>query len=174
MALPNVTVIATGISDFAELVGEHRSMVFSLAYHFLHNRAAAEEIAQDVFLELYLHLGEMQSSEHVVSWLRRVTANRCIDTARRWRRRPEVQLDEQCDPGASPPAADVLLSRRLRRLVASLPEKARLMVLFRYQEDLDPEDISDLMNIPVNTVKSQLRRALDTLRQKARTMEREK
>jgi RNA polymerase sigma-70 factor (ECF subfamily) len=94
MSLANLAAITMGVSDFAELVSEHQSMVYSLAYHFLRDRTAAEEIAQDVFLELHLHLGELQSPEHVVFWLRRVTANRCIDETRRRRRRPEVQLDE--------------------------------------------------------------------------------
>jgi RNA polymerase sigma-70 factor (ECF subfamily) len=56
-------------------------------------------------------------------------------------------------------------------MVASLPEKARMVVLLRYQEDLDPEDIARLLEMPVNTVKSQLQRALAMLRQKAAGME---
>jgi RNA polymerase sigma-70 factor (ECF subfamily) len=59
----------------------------------------------------------------------------------------------------------------LRRLVASLPEKARMILLLRYQEDLDPKDIAELLNVPVNTVKSQLQRALATLREKAANLE---
>ena len=173
MALPNLAVITTGTSSFSELVCEHESMVYSLAYRFLHDHTAAEEIAQDVFLELYLHLSELQSSEHLVFWLRRVTVNRCIDEARRRRRRPEVQLDEVVEPLAPMHAADLLLSHRLQRLVASLPEKARMMVLLRYQEDLDPADIADLLNMPVNTVKSQLQRALIILRGKVGNMDKE-
>lgn len=173
MALPNVAVITTKTPRFSELVREHESMVYSLAHRFLHDHTAAEEIAQDVFLELYLHLSELQSAEHVVFWLRRVTVNRCIDEGRRRRRRPEVPLAEVVEPLAPTHAADLLLCQRLRRLVASLPEKARMMVLLRYQEDLDPRDIADLLNVPVNTVKSQLQRALIILRGKVENMERE-
>src|SRR5207237_5930641 len=139
-----------GTSDFTELVWEHQAMVFSLAHHFLHDWTAAEEIAQDVFLELYLHLPELGSSDHVIFWLRRVTVNRCIDEARRRQRRPEMPLDQRRDSLAPSTSADLLLREHLRRLVASLPEKARMVVLLRYQEDLDPEDIADLLNIPTN------------------------
>lgn len=146
-------------------------MVFSLAHHFLRDRAAAEELAQDVFLQLYRHLDEMKSPEHVVFWLRRVTANRCISEARRRQRRPEVSMEEAPEPQAPVPVSDPLADEQVRRMVASLPEKFRMVVLLRYQEDLDPEDIAQTLDISVNTVKSQLQRALTMLRQKAAAMQ---
>ena len=64
-----------------------------------------------------------------------------------------------------------MLARRLRQLVASLPPKQRMVVVLRYQEDLEPEEISELLRVPVGTVKSQLQRSLAILREKvARTM----
>ena len=64
-----------------------------------------------------------------------------------------------------------MLVRRLRQLVASLPPKQRMVVVLRYQEDLEPEEISELLRVPVGTVKSQLQRSLAILREKvARTM----
>jgi RNA polymerase sigma-70 factor (ECF subfamily) len=144
---------------------QHQAMVFSLACYFLRDRAAAEELAQDVFLQLYRCLDRLQSPEHVVFWLRRVTANRCIQEARRRQRRPEVPLEEVPCPPA--PDEDPLLREHLRRLVASLPPKTRMLVLLRYQEDLDPKDIAEVMQMPVNTVKSTLHRTLTILRQKA-------
>ena len=80
--------------DFGELVREHRSMVFSVAYHFLHDRDLAEEIAQDVFLSLHKNLGAMQSPAHAGFWLRKVAVQRSIDAARRRMRRPQVALED--------------------------------------------------------------------------------
>lgn len=173
MALTKPVATLVETADFAALVREHQSMVFSLAYHFLGDRAAAEELAQDVFMQLFRHLGKLESREHIVFWLRRVTAHRCIDETRRRQRRPEVQLDEIAELPA-PAQADSSANDRLWRLVGSLPEKARMMIVLRYQEDLHPEEIAKLMNIPLNTVKSQLQRALAMLRQKAGNMDREK
>jgi RNA polymerase sigma factor (sigma-70 family) len=68
---------------FAELLRANQSMVFSLAYHFLRDRGAAEEIAQDVFLRLYRKLDELESEKHVTFWLRKVTSHRCIDYLRK-------------------------------------------------------------------------------------------
>ncbi len=174
MALPNPVLTAAGTLDFNALVREHQAMVFSVAYHFLGDRAAAEELAQDVFLQLFRRLDDLRSPEHVVFWLRRVTANRCIDQARWRKRRPEMQLGDLPEPSTATPVADPIVKERLRRLVASLPDKARMMVVLRYQEDLDPEDIAKVMNVPLNTVKSQLHRALAMLRQKAGNMNWEK
>ncbi|HEU5334735.1 MAG TPA: sigma-70 family RNA polymerase sigma factor [Terriglobales bacterium] len=157
-------------ADFSALVREHQAMVFSVAYHFLRERAAAEELAQDVFLELYRHLDEMQSAEHVVFWLRRVAANRCISEARRRQRHPEVPLEENWERAAPSAERDPVLAEHLRRLVASLPEKARVAVILRYQEDLSAEEIAGILQEPVNTVKSQLHRALAVLRQKAASL----
>jgi RNA polymerase sigma-70 factor (ECF subfamily) len=62
------------------------------------------------------------------------------------------------------PSSHPLLARRLRALVGELPPHARTVVVLRYQEDMDPTEISDLLDMPLNTVKSHLRRALETLR----------
>ena len=171
MAIPNPEAATAETVDFAHLVRLHQSMVFSVAYHFVGNSAIAEEIAQDVFVELYRHFRKLESAEHVVFWLRRVTANRCIDYARSRRRQPEISLDDAPEPAAPGDDADPWMSARLRRLVASLPEKQRMIVLLRYQEDLGPDEIAKVLRMPVNTVKSQLHRALEMLRSKAGQVE---
>ncbi len=157
-------VLAGGMADFADLVREHQAMVFSIAYHYLHDRTAAEDVAQEVFLQLHRNLRKLQSSEHVEFWLRKVTAHRAIDYARRHRQ--EFSLEDTPELAADPPAADPLLARRLRQLVAALPEKARLVVILRYQEDLGPADIAKILEMPVNTVKTTLHRALAALHEK--------
>src|SRR5438067_12169715 len=150
---------------FAAVIGEHESMVYSIAWHFFADRQRSEEIAQDVFLQLYRHLDRIESRAHLVFWLRQVTSRRCIDELRRAGPR-RVSLDDAPDVSVAPSAADPLASRRLRELVAQLPERQRLMVTLRYQEDLDPAEISRVIGMPVNTIKSHLHRALLALRKK--------
>jgi len=157
---------------FRNLMLEHQSMVFSIALRILGDRSAAEEAAQDVFLELHAKLGDLASEDHVLFWLRRVTVHRAIDRLRRRERRPEVAMDwqylpEPSGPSGEPPDTDPLLSRRLLQLVASLPEVPRTVLILRYQEDLSPEEIGDLLDMPVATVKSHLQRTLRLLREKA-------
>lgn len=155
---------AVSLPEFADLVRTHQGRVFSIAYHFLHDRAVAEEIAQDVFLQLYRHLSSLESEDHVTRWLCKVTGHRCIDYARR--HHPDLALDEVPEPVAEPAQGDPIMTRRLRRMVASLPPKARMVVVLRYQEDLEPEEIAGVLGWRVNTVKSQLQRSLKMLRQK--------
>ena len=151
---------------FAQIVREHQGMVFSLAYHFLRDRALAEELAQEVFLLLHQNLSAMKSSAHLTYWLRKVTSHRCIDQTRRLKVRPQISLEDVPEPAGANSTSDPLLSQALRRVVGTLPEKARMVVLLRYQEDLEPAEIAEVLNMPVNTVKSHLRRSLATLREK--------
>jgi RNA polymerase sigma-70 factor, ECF subfamily len=149
---------------FAELVREHQGMVFSIAYHYLQDRSLAEDLAQEVFLELYQGLRRIQSAAHLTFWLRRVTANRCIDQGRRKLRRRELALEETPEPAASHAPADPLLLRRLRQGLAVLTEKQRMVVILRFQEGLGPAEIAEALEMPVNTVKSTLHRSLEELR----------
>jgi len=150
--------------QFAELVREHQAMVFSMACRYLRNRALAEEIAQDVFLQLYRKLHTLESSDHVLHWLRWVTAHRLIDHSRHEQRRPQSPLDDAPEPAVPAHEGDPLLADMLRQLVAELPENARLVMILRYQEDLDPIDIAQALEMPLATVKSHLQRSLALLR----------
>jgi RNA polymerase sigma-70 factor (ECF subfamily) len=140
-------------------------MVFSIARRFLADHAAAEELAQDVFLQLHASLPTLKSEDHVTFWLRKVTAHRCIDYQRR-RTLPQVSLEDAPEPSVQAHAADPFLTEKLRQLVASLPEKPRMVMILRYQEDLNPEEIAETLAIPLGTVKSQLQRSLAMLREK--------
>jgi RNA polymerase sigma-70 factor, ECF subfamily len=156
----------TGDGDaFATIVSDHEAMVFSLVYHFFHDRSRAEEIAQDVFLQLYRSLDSIESPEHLTHWLRQVTTRRCIDVIRRSKLRA-VPLDSIVDIESNDRVADPLLDRKLRTLIAELPDMQRVILTLRYQEDLDPSEICRIVEMPVNTVKSHLHRALQSLRSK--------
>lgn len=142
-------------------------MVFSVAYHFLRNAAAAEEVAQDVFLALFKALGTLESKAHVTFWLRRVACHRSIDYARRNRiAAAEISWEQLPEPHQAASESDPMMSRRLRQFVAALPPKMRMVVILRYQEDAALEEIADAMKIPLNTVKSTLHRAHAMLRSK--------
>lgn len=152
------------VLDFAQVVADNQSLVFSLALRFLRDREGAEELAQDVFLQLFRKLREIESPAHATWWLRRAICHRCIDEARKRRLRPRIGLEAVPEPAGESPDADPLLNERLRRLIGELPENARIVVLLRYQEDLDPSDIAGMLNMPVSTVKSHLHRSLAVLR----------
>jgi RNA polymerase sigma-70 factor (ECF subfamily) len=152
--------------DFARIVDDNQSMVVSLARRYLRDPDTAEEIAQDVFLQLYRQLDRIQTPEHATFWLRRAICHRSIDESRRQKLRPRLGLENIPEPPAETPEPDTMLNERLRRLVSNLADTPRMIVLLRYQEDLDPSEIAALLEMPVSTVKSHLHRSLAVLRSK--------
>ena len=151
---------------FGEIVREHQAMVYGMTRQFVRNTAIAEELAQEVFLELYENLAAITTPDHLKFWLRRVTSHRCIDDARRRKIRPLVGLDDVPEPVARAEGGDPILAGTLRRYVGTLPEAARAVVVLRYQEDMAPTEIAAVLDMPVNTVKSHLQRSLAILREK--------
>ena len=158
----------------------HGGAVYAIAFRLSGDRGAAEEIAQDVFVELWRTRPELASAEHARFWLRRVAVHRATDLLRRRMRRPVLvaadavgEAQEGRFGGAGRELSSCLASR-LEGLLQSLPEMLRATVVLRYGEDeMAPEEIAALLGQPVATVKSNLHRALGLLRRKAGTMLRE-
>lgn len=153
------------LPPFAEIVRQHQAMVYSIAWHFLRDRSIAEDLAQDVFLVLHRNLASIESPGHLTNWLRQAMTRRCIDWSRRRSQRGRVsfeELPEQPSPSAGP--RDTMLDERISRAISRLPERPRMMVILRYQEDMDPAEIANALDVPIGTVKSTLHRALAVLR----------
>jgi RNA polymerase sigma-70 factor (ECF subfamily) len=150
---------------FAGLVRAHQRPVYGLALRMLNRADLAEELAQDVFLKLFHALRDVTSAAHLRFWLRRVTANLAIDRLRQNAVLTANTPAEEWESAAPDNDDDPLLQKELRRLVAELAPQARAVVLLRYQADLDPLDIAEVLEMPVNTVKSHLKRSLDFLRE---------
>jgi RNA polymerase sigma-70 factor, ECF subfamily len=156
--------------DFERLVDEHQSMVFSLAWRMTGDSGLAEEIAQDVFLELDTHLDRIESPLHALHWLRRVTMSRSADALRRRRVRGVDLWVELNETHASVPEESTSpLGSRLEQLLLTLPDPQRAALTLRYQEDLTPEEIAATLDAPLATVKSHLQRGLKLLRAKAQS-----
>jgi RNA polymerase sigma-70 factor, ECF subfamily len=156
--------LAGEVSAFRALVLRHQASVYSLAVRMLSDRHLAEDLAQEVFLQLHRSLQSIESEAHLAFWLRRVTLHRALDRLRRsrgWQSAPLEEAEGLADERAE---VDPLLLRRLQALLAELPPAQRAVVLLRYQEDLDPMDIARTLKMPTNTVKSHLKRALTLLR----------
>jgi RNA polymerase sigma-70 factor (ECF subfamily) len=143
-------------------------MVFSIAWRMTGDRGLAEEIAQDVFLELDRNLGRIESADHACFWLRRVTMSRSTDALRRRKVRGMdlwVEMEDVHGVDAEQKASP--LSTRLEALLSALPEPQRAALVLRYQEDMTPDEIAQTLQSPVATVKSHLQRGLKLLRAKA-------
>ena len=161
------------LPDFETLVDQHQSMVFSLAWRMTGDRGLAEELAQDVLLELDRNLHKLCSADHARFWLRQVTLHRSADALRR-RRTNAASLGTDVWEELEERHAimnvfdeDSPLGRRIEELLAGLPESQRSALILRYQEELTPEEIAATLQTPLATVKSQLQRGLKLLRARA-------
>lgn len=156
------------LAAFGELLDEHEARVFSVALRFTGRRADAEELTQDVFVELHGALARITDRDHLRRWLLRTVTHRCLNRLRNESRRPKLVSIDALQPASEPPAPegadDPLMSARLYGLLLELSPEARAVLLLRFQEDLDPSDIASVLEMPINTVKSHLRRSLEWLR----------
>ena len=173
------TTMRASNDQFRELLEQHQRMVFGIAVRLIGDRSEAEEVAQDVFLELYDSIGKLESTEHVKFWLRRVAVHRATDALRRRVRRPELVAEawEERHETAyenpdEMPESDV--AERLEQMLRALPEPYRTTVVLRYADEATPDEIAAILQRPVATVKSHLQRGLGMLRQKAGVMLKER
>lgn len=155
--------------QFRGIVERHQSRVYSIAFRILGDTGTAEEVAQDVFLELHRTLHRLASEEHVTAWLRRVACHRATDALRRRAARADTAAEEYQDGMSLRPVVRefIPVMNRVEQLLLTLPPAQRSVMLLRYQEDLDPEDIAIELHMPLATVRSHLQRAIKMLREKA-------
>jgi len=156
---------AGDMGAFAALVTGHQKIVYGLALRMLGSAHAAEDMAQEVFMQLHAKLSSIESPEHLRFWLRRVTANRAIDQLRRGSLIEVTSLDPEAQLVAADDPGDPLLQESLRSMLLRLNPAARAVMTLRYQDDLDPLEIARILDMPVNTVKSHLKRSLEVMRQ---------
>jgi RNA polymerase sigma-70 factor (ECF subfamily) len=151
---------------FRAIVDRHKAMVYSIGHSFFQNRETAEDLAQDVFFELFRHLWSIESDLHLTNWLRQAMTRRCIDQAR-WRRlHAQQSLEDAAEPGAAATPPDPFLAREVRQKILALPDRKRMVVILRFQEEMELEEIARVMEMPLNTVKSTLHRALAVLKRR--------
>lgn len=163
--------MAIAASEFRRLLEEHQRMVYSVALRMLGDTGLAEEVAQDVFLELHDALGVMESEDHVRFWLRKVAMCRSMDALRRRARGLKLvteEWDEERHPASDGRnAGEERMGGRVEEMVMSLPASYRAAVVLRYGEEMSPEEMAAVLGQPLATVKSDLRRGLEMLRRKA-------
>lgn len=160
---------------FRAAIERHQARVFSIAFRILGDSGVAEEVAQDVFLELHRSLPRLEGEEHLAAWLRRVACHRATDALRRRAARADSVAEEYQDGMALRPAVRdfIPLMNRVEQLLLTLPPAQRSVMLLRYQEDLEPEDIAIELRLPLATVRSHLQRGIKLLREKAQRTLRE-
>lgn len=146
--------------SFHALAEEHMDMVYRVAYNSLVSPHDADDVTQEVFLRLLRSKTEFESGEHVKHWLLRVTINECRRLTRSPWRRHTVPLDsfEGTLQLETPEQSDLF------RQVMALPKKYRVPLYLFYYEELSTEEIARIINRSPSTVRTQLYRARQQLK----------
>jgi RNA polymerase sigma-70 factor, ECF subfamily len=145
-----------------ELFARHWPDAYRTALLIAHDRAAAEDIAQEAFLSALRALPRFDRRRPLRPWLHRIVVNRAIDWARARRLRAEVGSDALPEV-AAPPAADDFGLGPLGTALGRLSPEHRAVIVMRYLLDLTPGEIAATLELPRGTVNSRLRRGLDAL-----------
>lgn len=154
---------------FASMLLTYQERVYRRAYSFLHQREDALDTTQEVFLRTIKGVQTFLPGRPIWPWLRRITANQCLNTLRS---RPHlVSLDADWSgqelPGGTDPseaAAAAWGRQRLTAALARLPPLHRMAVVLRHHEGLSYEEVAQAMDIPLGTVKTYLFRTRQALK----------
>jgi RNA polymerase sigma-70 factor, ECF subfamily len=144
-----------------ELFERHWDDAYRTAYLIAHDRAAAEDIAQEAFLAALRALPRFDRSRPLRPWLHRIVVNRAIDFSRARRLRQEVDAAAVPEPAAPADRAPGL--GELGAALARLSPEHRAVIVLRYLLEFTPGEIARLLDLPRGTVNSRLRRGLDAL-----------
>jgi RNA polymerase sigma factor, sigma-70 family len=164
---------------FVDIVDLYQDKLYHMAYRMLYNRQEAEDVVQDTFLRVYRNLDRYDDSMKFSTWIYRIATNLCIDRLRR--RRPTYSLDAESTDhegldGYSvmpsddrTPESEILLSetqRIIRQAIENLPAKYKTVMVLRYLQDMSLQEISDVMDMPVTTIKTRVHRGREFLRKR--------
>jgi RNA polymerase sigma-70 factor (ECF subfamily) len=159
---------------FAALFHEYKNLVYKTAYLMLGSADDAEDALQEVFVQVHRSLSTFQPSKGAfTTWLHRITVNHCLN--RRRKRRlftlPLAEVSPTSLADHSPFPEDRLAEEEtVQQALNRLSEKQRTVVILRYYWDLSYAEMSQILDIPVGTVKSRLNLALRTLRKEMEAM----
>ena len=164
---------------FAEIVDLYKDKLYHLGYRMTGNRQEAEDVVQETFLRVYRNLDRYDESHKFSTWIYRIATNLCIDRLRK--RRSVYSLDAESSdhegldgysmlPGDDrTPESELVLSetqQMVREAMETLPPKYKSVMVLRYLQDLSLQEISDVLNMPVTTVKTRVHRGREFMRKK--------
>jgi len=165
------------LDAFNALLLHYQTQVYNLAWHLLHDEAAADDATQEAFISAYKGLAKFRGGSFR-AWLLRIVANACYDELRRRKRRPTVSWEDfgDTDSEANPHLADggplpeqtvqqQELRALLERTLAKLPEDQRMVIVLVDRMGLAYQEVADTMNVRLGTVKSRLARARAQMQQ---------
>lgn len=169
---------------FGELVDIYKDKIHALAYRMLGDIQEAEDIAQETFMRVYANMHRYDDQYKISTWIFRIANNLCIDRIRKKKvRGNRLSLDAEItgtdglelydtiqDETPTPEQRFVQqeVQEKVRMAILSLAPKYRTIMILKYLQDLSLQEISDIVGLPVATVKTRVHRGREALRKKLR------
>lgn len=161
-------------SAFDEIISKYQDKLYNLCRHMLGNAHDAEDAAQDVFLKAYQNLNKFKPDSSLYTWLYRIAINTCID----YRRKPffeslfktskegDVFAVDQLSDSPSPERLyeSKLISNAIQLALGRLSEKLRTVIVLKEIEGLSYEEMAEVLDVSIGTVKSRISRAREELK----------
>ncbi len=170
-------VIAGDTDSFSILVDRYQDRIYSAVLNYVSNPDDAVDVAQEAFVKAYTKLATFNRSSAFYTWIYRIALNAAVDFLRKKKSRPADSLDDArysqagVEPVSKDPASDpekVLVRsdnrRALREAIARLSDKLRSVIVLHDVEGLSQEEVAEILQVPIGTVKSRASRARMELR----------
>lgn len=166
---------------FGEIVEIYKNSVYQLCYRMLGSQHEAEDMAQEAFIRAYVNINSFKQELKFSTWLFRIATNLCIDRIRK--KKPDYYLDAEVSGTegltmySQVPSNTLLPEQELESLelhetvqkeILKLPEKYRAAIVLKYIEELSLNEISEILELPLGTVKTRIHRGREALRQQLR------
>jgi RNA polymerase sigma-70 factor, ECF subfamily len=157
---------------FAELIAQQQPYVYNLAFRLLQSPDEAQDLTQEALIKAWLMLPSFRGESRLTTWLYRLVVNLGLNRIARLRREAHAQASPRDEENmvasgleGDPQRAldDAELREQVRRQVDALPEMYRLPIVLYYQHDQSYQEIADILQLPINTVKTHLARARQIL-----------
>ncbi len=162
---------------YSDIVNLYQHKLYQICYRMLSNKHEAEDIAQEAFVRAYINLHTFDQKRKFSTWLYRIATNLCIDRIRK--KKPDYYLDaevagtEGLDMYSQLSSNDKLpddqveqmeLQDRIQYEISRLPDKYRSVIVLKYMEELSLQEISEILDLPLGTVKTRIHRGREALR----------
>lgn len=149
-------------STFQELVAQHGRQVYNIALFTVQDQVLAADITQEVFIRIYRYLDRFRGEAKLSTWIYRITRNCCLNQLKREHRYRVMEDINPEHPAADTPESNYLQGEQrelVRTAVGKLPPHQRLAISLYYFHERSYQEVAELMELPLNTIKSHLRRA---------------
>lgn len=166
---------------FGEIVELYKDKVYQICFRMLWDRHEAEDAAQETFLKAFLNIHTYDQDKKFSTWLYRIATNLCIDKIRK--KKPDYHLDAEIagtdglnmyshlSSGDQLPEEEVEsleVQETIHQAILLLPEKYRSVIVLKYIEELPLQEIADILELPLGTVKTRVHRGREALRKHLR------